>query len=491
MADAEGGSGVSAKIITSETINPAYKRIKYGLRGPLDQRSQVIEEELAQGQAKPFTEVVKHIGDPQGLQGQKPITFMRQVLCLLTYPDLLQDERFPSDVKKRVREILSEKNGGTISSYTSSQGLKIVRQQIADFISTRDGYPEDLSNIYLTNGGGEAIRIVLKALMTADQEGPGRAGVMIPIPEYPLYSGRLLELNGYQIPYFLNEDDNWQLEMGELQRALNSSRPHCVPRALVLINPGNPTGQVLTYENIREVIKFCHRERLVLFADEVYQDNIYADGCAFHSCRKVLHDLGEEYRDFQLVSLHCSAKSHFGECALRGGYYQLTGFDEDVKSFFHNRMTLYSCPNIYGQVAMGIVCQPPKPGDDSYALYDKERTAIQKSMKEKAGMTTRFLNSLAGIQCNTVQGAMYAFPRVLLPDKAIQAAKDQGLTPDSLYASELLEATGQFVAPGSVMGQKEGTYHFRITIIPPLEKTVHQYEQFKRFHEDFMKKYEG
>ena len=69
-------------------------------------------------------------------------------------------------------------------------------------------------------------------------------------------------------------------------------------------------GQVLTYEDIQEVIKFCAREKLVLFADEVYQDNVYAEGAQFHSCKKVLRDLGDEYSGF---SLHSSAKGFTGE----------------------------------------------------------------------------------------------------------------------------------------------------------------------------------
>ena len=72
-------------------------------------------------------------------------------------------------------------------------------------------------------------------------------------------------------------------------------------------------GQVLTYENIQEVIKFCAQEKLVLFADEVYQDNVNADGAQFHSCKKVLKDLGPEYSEFQIMSLHSSAKGYTGE----------------------------------------------------------------------------------------------------------------------------------------------------------------------------------
>ena len=70
---------------------------------------------------------------------------------------------------------------------------------------------------------------------------------------------------------------------------------------------------MLTYEDIQEVIKLCAREKLVLFADGVYQDNVYAEGAQFHSCKNVLRDLGDEYSGYQLISLHCSAKGYTGE----------------------------------------------------------------------------------------------------------------------------------------------------------------------------------
>ena len=73
------------------------------------------------------------------------------------------------------------------------------------------------------------------------------------------------------------------------------------------------TGQVLTYDNIREVIKFCAREKLVLFADEVYQETVFTDEVQFHSCRKVLRDLGPEYNKFQLMSINSVSKGFYGE----------------------------------------------------------------------------------------------------------------------------------------------------------------------------------
>ena len=80
------------------------------------------------------------------------------------------------------------------------------------------------------------------------------------------YYGHVFPL---QIPYFLDESNKWGLNIDELERALEESRAHCDPRALVVINPGNPTGQVLTRANIEDVIRFAHRRRLFMLADEV------------------------------------------------------------------------------------------------------------------------------------------------------------------------------------------------------------------------------
>lgn len=94
---------------------------------------------------------------------------------------------------------------------------------------------------------------------------------MVPIPQYPLYSATLAEFDMHQIGYYLDENKNWGLDVEELQRAIDEAKKVSQPRAIVVINPGNPTGQVLTRDNIEQIIKFAYKERLFIFADEVYQ----------------------------------------------------------------------------------------------------------------------------------------------------------------------------------------------------------------------------
>ena len=133
--------------------------------------------------------------------------------------------------------------------------------------------------------------------------------------------------------------------------------------------------------------------------------------------------------------------------------------------------------------------QPPRPGDASYAIYSGERDAILASMKRRATMLVDGLNALEGVTCNQPQGAMYAFPSITLPPKAIAAAKDAGKVPDTFYALALLEATGIVVVPGSGFGQKEGTWHFRTTFLPPESEMTDVVDRMTAFHADFMGKY--
>ena len=134
-------------------------------------------------------------------------------------------------------------------------------------------------------GASDSIKNILKLMIYTEKS--KKPGVLIPIPQYPLYSATLAEFDMQEIGYFLNENKNWALDIFELKRAITEAREYCNPRAIVIINPGNPTGQVLTKENIREIIQFAYCEKLFILADEVYQHNIYDDCSEFHSFKKV------------------------------------------------------------------------------------------------------------------------------------------------------------------------------------------------------------
>ncbi|XP_021105819.1 alanine aminotransferase 1 isoform X3 [Heterocephalus glaber] len=306
-------NGIKEKVLTLDTMNPCVQRVEYAVRGPIVLRALELEQELRQGVKKPFTEVIRaNIGDAQAM-GQKPITFLRQVLALCIYPDLLSSLDFPEDAKRRAQRILQACGGHSLGAYSISSGIQLIREDVAQYIERRDGgIPADPNNIFLSTGASSAIVTVLKLLVAG--EGRTRTGVLIPIPQYPLYSATLAELNAVQVDYYLDEENVWALNVAELQRALHQARDHCRPRVLCVINPGNPTGQVQTRECIEAVIRFAFEERLFLMADEVYQDNVYAQGSRFHSFKKVLTEMGPPYAEQQeLASFHSVSKGYMGE----------------------------------------------------------------------------------------------------------------------------------------------------------------------------------
>lgn len=373
-------------------------------------------------------------------------------------------------------------------SYSDSPGIEVIRRHIAEYIEKRDGHPSSWEDIVICAGASEGIRSIMKLLIK--HENGVKPGVMIPIPQYPLYSATIAEFDLYQVGYYLNEEKNWSLDIPELQRSYEEAKSHCVPKALVVINPGNPTGQVLTKENIRNIIKFAHEKNLFLFADEVYQDNIYAEGSEFHSFKKVLMEMGPPYSKHELASFMSCSKGYMGECGLRGGYAEAFNLNPDVKAMYLKMISAKLCPTTLGQAVMECVVNPPKPGEPSYDQFILEKKGVLGSLANRAKMVADMFNSVPGMSCNTVQGAMYAFPQIKLPAKAIAAAKEAGQAPDVFYAFQLLENTGICIVPGSGFGQRPGTYHFRTTILPQPDKLKIMLDKFREYHLQFLKKYE-
>ncbi|XP_050704696.1 alanine aminotransferase 1-like [Eriocheir sinensis] len=475
-------------VITMDNMNPQVKKMEYAVRGPLVIRATEIEKELQAGIKKPFKTVTKaNIGDAHAM-GQKPITFLRQVLSLCSMPSLLEDSSFPEDAKMRARCILEGCKGSSLGSYSDSPGIEIIRRHTADYIEQRDGHPASWENVVLCAGASEGIRSIMK-LMIKYEKG-ARPGVMIPIPQYPLYSATIAEYDLHQIGYYLDESTNWGLDIAELERSYTEAQKVCQPKALVVINPGNPTGNVLPRENIEAVIKFAYEKKLFLFADEVYQDNVYADGCKFHSFKKVLVELGEPYCHMELASFMSCSKGYMGECGLRGGYAEIINLDPQVKAMYLKSISAKLCPTTLGQAVMECVVNPPREGEASYQQFISEKTAVLSSLAQRAKMVVETFNSVPGMSCNTVQGAMYAFPQIQLPPRAIEAAKAAGQAPDVFYAFQLLENTGICIVPGSGFGQRPGTYHFRTTILPQPEMLSTMLEKFREFHTNFVKQYQ-
>ncbi|XP_077264362.1 alanine aminotransferase 1-like isoform X2 [Temnothorax americanus] len=490
MAAAAAAAATSprGKVLTEDNVFVNLRKMEYAVLGPLFIRALEIDEELQKGVKKPFKEVTKSTSGDAHAMGQQPITFLRQVLTLTVSPNLLNDPSYPEDVKARARMILEGCKGGSVGAYSESAGIERVRKDVARYIQERDGgIPCDYHNIILSNGASDGIKSFLRLFNERIDDKP--SGVMIPIPQYPLFSATVAEFGLAQIGYYLDEDNKWSMQINELERVLGEVKDTCNPRLLVVINPGNPTGQILTRKNIEDVIHFAHKHHLFLLADEVYQDNIYDKDSAFHSFKKVMTEMGEPYSKMELASFMSISKGYMGECGIRGGYTEIINMDPKVMKVLLKSISVMLCPTVLGQVMMDVVVNPPRPNEPSYEQFQKEKNETLRSLAERSHLIVDMLNSIPGYKANPAMGAMYVFPRFELPPKAIEDAQAKGQEPDVFYAFKLLESTGICVIPGSGFGQKPGTYHFRTTILPQKEKIKTMLETLKQFHIKFLKEY--
>lgn len=128
----------------------------------------------------------------------------------MEWPEQLADggvaTSYPRDVIERVRELLGHIS--TVGAYSHSQGIPAIRQQVANFIEARDGHPTDPKNIFMTNGASDGISRILECVITSSD-----IGVMIPIPQYPLYSATITLNGGTIVPYYMNEETDWSLRV--------------------------------------------------------------------------------------------------------------------------------------------------------------------------------------------------------------------------------------------------------------------------------------
>lgn len=476
----------AAKLVDTE-LNPHALVAKYAVRGRIPTMAEQLKGTLqSDPDALPFDKIISaNIGNPQQLD-QKPITFYRQVLALIEYPDLLKNENvskiFPQDAIDRANEILVHLS--SVGAYSHSKGVKYFRDTVARYIEDRDNYPSDPEDIYLTAGASTAVGYLLSLLANGPQ-----TGFLIPIPQYPLYTAALALNNATALPYYLREEDQWSISASEIEDVIKKAKSDgIIPRCIVLINPGNPTGSILTEEAIAEILNLAAEHGLVVIADEVYQENIYEG--KFVSVKKVLRDLqklnSEKYANVQLASLHSTSKGMIGECGQRGGYMELVGFNDSVIAQILKLASISLCPPVIGQALVSLMVNPPNESHPSHGPFRSEKLGIYNALKERSHKLYLAFNKMEGVSCQEPQGAMYCFPKLSISEKAKAAAANAGMAPDEFYCAQLLENTGICTVPGSGFGQFPGTWHLRTTFLAPGTEWI---DEWAKFHNTFMETY--
>jgi alanine-synthesizing transaminase len=302
-----------------------------------------------------------------------------------------------------------------------------------------------LQDVFITAGASEAVDVCLTALLNPGDE------ILTPCPDYPLYSAVLAKLGIDITTYFLNEDDGWQPDLVDLGKKINSRT-----RAIVLINPNNPTGAICSRRMLQQIAELARRHNLVIFADEIY-DKLMLDGDEHVSMAAVAPDL-------PIVTFGGISKNYLAP-GWRLGWGIVSGEAAAVKPYVegvHRLLRARLSANHPEQYAV----KPALEGSQEHLI------GVNRRLRERRDLTMKACNSIPRMSLVAPRGAFYAFPRIDIPE------------PDDVFVKELLLQKHVMVVHGSGFGQKPGTQHFRIVFLPDEPTLTRAYAAIGEFMQE-------
>jgi len=380
----------------------------------------------------------------------------KQILYLNIGDPPVYDFETPAELRQIVIDKIRQSNAGAkknVSTYCDSMGIPEARQAIARHAVEDKGIKNITpGDVIISSGASEAITIAIAALID-----PGN-NIMTPSPGYPLYSGQIPVYHGEQNPYFLNEETGWQIDFDELERRVNDRT-----KAIVVINPNNPTGANYSKESILNILQFAEKYNLVVFADEIY-DKLLIDGQRHISIASLSQSV-------PVVTFGGLSKNYI----MPGWRVGWAIFHDPLKMMIDYREAINKLlrARLCSPHPQQYMIAPALDGDDGHL------PEVMDKIRRRRDITFDMLNAIPGISCVKPGGAFYAFPQIQLPE---------GID-DEQYVIELLEKTGVLVVYGKGFGQKPGTNHFRIVFLPDEGLLVRAYKLIGDFTEKFYDKY--
>ena len=348
-------------------------------------------------------------------------------------------------VEATYKAMLSNYNG-----YSPSSGIKQALDSIAKEADRKN--IKNVQDIFVTTGASEAIDICLTALVNEGEN------VLTPTPGYPLYTAIASKLQNMENPYYLNEENGWQPDLDDIRSKINDKT-----RAIIIINPNNPTGSNCSIDTMKGLIKIAKDNNLIIFADEIY-DKLLFEG-EKHTSIASLDSEAPMITFGGLSKNYMVPGFRIGWGIVSGDRAVLKDYIEAINKLLRARLSA----NHPEQYAIPTALD----GDQSHLV-----TANQK-LTSRRDMTVEMLNAIPGISCVKPEGAFYAFPRLHIN------------TPDSIFVAELIRETGVVVVPGSGFGQVPGTNHFRVVFLPPEDVLMKAYNNIARFTEKFIEEHEA
>ncbi len=381
----------------------------------------------------------------------------KEILYLNIGDPPVYDFETPLELRQIIAERILTSNAGiknNVSTYCDSMGIREAREAVAKNAVEAKGIPNITPNdVIISSGASEAITLAIAAIIN-----PGD-NIMTPSPGYPLYSGQIPVYHGELNPYLLNEETGWQIDLNELEKRVNART-----KAIVVINPNNPTGANYSRESLLNILKFAEKHDLVIFADEIY-DKLLFDG----------------QKHISIASLSQSVPVvTFGGLSKN---YIMPGWRVGWAIFYDPLNLMSDYREAINKLLRARLCAPhPQQYMIAPALSsgDGHLPGVMAKIQRRRDITFEMLNAIPGISCVKPGGAFYAFPRIQLPAEV----------DDEKYVIELLEETGVLVVYGKGFGEKPGTNHFRIVFLPDEETLVRAYKLIEQFTAKFYAKYQ-
>lgn len=318
------------------------------------------------------------------------------------------------------------------TSYAPSEGVPAAIAAIREDAEQRCGI-RAVQDIFVGSGCSECIEVALAALV---DEGDG---VLLPQPGYPLYSAVLAKLGALEQHYYLDEERGWQPNVAELARAIDART-----RAIVLINPNNPTGSVCDRETLEGILELAAKHGLVVLADEIY-DRLVLEGQHV--------SLASLREDVPVVTFMGLSKIYLGP-GLRLGWAVVSGPQRALAPYI-DAMHKFLRARLSASHPVQHAVAPALQGDHSHL------PATLAKLRARRELTVQLLNKTPGLRCVVPAAAFYAFPRLLEE------------TDDAGWVADLVRETGVVVVHGSGFGQRPGSAHFRVVYLPQ-EPTLHR-----------------
>jgi alanine-synthesizing transaminase len=407
---------------TKEKLKKSFKldNVCYDIRGPVLERARKMEEE---GQR-----IIKlNIGNP-GVFG-------------LEVPDEIQQDVIRNMSKSGV--------------YTESQGLFEPRKAIMHYTQSKHIAGVTVDDIIIGNGVSELIVMAMQGLINNGDQ------VLVPAPDYPLWTAAATLAGGAARHYLCDEDNEWLPCLDDIESKINANT-----RAIVVINPNNPTGALYPKETLEGIIDIARHHGLVIFADEIY-DKVLYDGNTHISMASLADDV--------LFVTFNGLSKNYRACGYRAGWMVVSGDKAHAEEYMEGLNMLASmrlCSNVAGQLAIQTALGGYQSIDDLVAPGGR--------LCKQRDLAYEMLTAIPGVTCVKPKAAMYLFPKL---DPAVYPIED-----DQKFILDLLEEEKVLLVQGSGFNWKASD-HFRVVFLPNVDDLTEAINRIARFLKNYRMKF--